>query len=186
MLQLLCLRAVCAAVAAVCTRPSSDKNALGQDEAHVQQELEMPVSASLSSFLKEETTKAAARAAIEFDGGLPLAFLSVLHIHERLKHDLRSSINPFRVSDGWTAPQNTIRNAATPVVLKRPCITVMGTAVLPLVHLLAASKKTVQRLDWVNREHRDPMCVTVGADGRLKLMERLKLFHHDVRNRGPQ
>lgn len=170
---------VCPCACAVCTRPCCERNALGQDDAEVQQELEMPMSSALSLYLNEGTAAAAAEAATDFDGGAPLAFLSVLHIHEQLKHDLRRSINPFRSADSCTAPQNTITNDATPVSLKRPCISVLGTAVLPLAHLLSASKKSVQRLDVV-KEVDDPVCVMAGSDGKLKLIERLKLFQHQA------
>lgn len=137
------------------------------------------MSSSLSLYLNEDTAAAAAEAATEFDGGAPLVFLSVLHIHEQLKHDLRRSINPFRFADSWIAPQNSITNDATPVSLKRPCISVLGTAVLPLARFLSASKKIVQRLDVV-KEVDDPVCVMAGSDGKLKLVERLKLFQHQA------
>ncbi|KAL8272076.1 hypothetical protein Esti_004011 [Eimeria stiedai] len=164
---------------AVCTRPCAEKNALGQDEVDVQQQLELPISSSLPLFLREETAAAAAAASQEFDGGVPLAFVSVLHIHEKLNHDLGDSFNPYRLPCSSVSPHNLISNEGTPTCPKTPCLSVLGTAVAPLPHLLALSKKSLKRVDLVKREETDlPVAVSLTPEGRLAYASKLKLFDH--------
>ncbi|XP_026194169.1 uncharacterized protein LOC113147532 [Cyclospora cayetanensis] len=173
--------------AAVSTRPCRKQNALGQDDAEVQQDLEIAVSSSLSNSLKTEKAETGASSSVvaasaEFDGGTPIAFLSVLHIHQRLAHDLSIETHPFRGADPWTSPHNVMSNKATPYVPKKPCISILGTAILPLAHLLATSRKSVQRVDCMRKEREGLLSVTVGMDGKIKLMTQLKLFKHEVRS----
>ncbi|OEH75678.1 filamin abp280 repeat-containing protein [Cyclospora cayetanensis] len=151
--------------AAVSTRPCRKQNALGQDDAEVQQDLEIAVSSSLSNSLKTEKAETGASSSVvaasaEFDGGTPIAFLSVLHIHQRLAHDLSIETHPFRGADPWTSPHNVMSNKATPYVPKKPCISILGTAILPLAHLLATSRKSVQRVDCMRKEREGLLSVT--------------------------
>lgn len=168
------------------SRASTAQGALGVDEADFHQDLECTLTA-LPDPQGKLSAEGLAKAQIS-DSSVapkfppPVMFVSILLIHEKLKHDFSVHSMPFREANPWVAPYTKIGDDQRPFYPRHPPVSILGTAILPLEVILRLAKKPARRLSLLVAETEGrPQPLTVGPDGTLSLMQRLRVFPHEVR-----